>query len=153
MTINTNKSYTATIETKYGNLVLELFAKDAPITVNNFVFLAREGFYDRLTFHRVVREPVDFVVQGGDPLGTGYGNPGYRIPDEITSHKHVAGSLAMANSGPHTNSAGSQFYITYGPEPGLDGGYAVFGQLKEGFDVLNKIKQGDVMTKVRIDEK
>ncbi len=148
MIIDPNKSYTATIETKYGNMVLELFAKDCPVTVNNFVFLARDGFYDGLTFHRVI---ADFMAQGGDPLGAGSGGPGYRFQDEFTSHKHGTGALSMANSGPNTN--GSQFFITYSPQPHLDGKHSVFGQLTQGMDVLKKIKQGDVMTKVRINEK
>ena len=100
MTIDTSKQYTATIETEKGNLVLELFASDVPRTVNNFVFLARQGFYDGLMFHRV--EP-GFVVQGGDPIGDWTGGPGYEFDDEITEHTHVAGALSMANSGANTN--------------------------------------------------
>jgi len=110
MTIDTSKQYTATIETEKGNIVLELFASDVPVTVNNFVFLAREGFYDGTTFHRVI---PDFMVQGGDPTGTGTGDPGYSFADEFTKHTHVTGALSMANSGPNTN--GSQFFITYSP--------------------------------------
>jgi peptidyl-prolyl cis-trans isomerase B (cyclophilin B) len=137
----------ATIETEKGNLVLELFASDVPVTVNNFVSLAREGFYDGLTFHRVV---PDFVVQGGCPIGDGTGGPGYRFDDEITEHTHVAGALSMANSGPNTN--GSQFFITYTPQHHLDGDHSVFGQLIEGMDVLERIEQGDVMIRVTIEE-
>lgn len=148
MTIDTSKQYTATIETEKGNLVLELFASDVPMTVNNFVFLAREGFYDGLTFHRVV---PDFVVQGGYPIGDGTGGPGYRFDDEITEHTHVAGALSMANSGPNTN--GSQFFITYTPQHHLDGHHSVFGQLVEGMDVLERIEQGDVMMRITIEEK
>jgi peptidyl-prolyl cis-trans isomerase B (cyclophilin B) len=148
MTIDTNKQYTATIETEKGNLVLELFASDVPRTVNNFVFLARQRFYDGLTFHRV--EP-GFVVQGGDPNGNGTGGPGYEFDDEITEHTHVAGALSMANSGPNTN--GSQFFITYTAQPHLDGHYSVFGQLIEGMDVLERIEPGDVMIRVTIEEK
>jgi len=148
MTIDTSKQYTATIETEKGNLVLELFASDVPMTVNNFVFLARDGFYDGLTFHRV--EP-GFVVQGGCPIGDGTGGPGYQFDDEITEHTHVAGALSMANSGPNTN--GSQFFITYTPQPHLDGDYSVFGQLVEGMDVLERIEQGDVMIRITIEEK
>jgi peptidyl-prolyl cis-trans isomerase B (cyclophilin B) len=148
MTIDTSKQYTATIETEKGNLVLELFASDVPMTVNNFVFLARDGFYDGLTFHRVV---PGFVVQGGCPLGNGYGGPGYQFDDEITEHTHVAGALSMANSGSNTN--GSQFFITYGAEHGLDGDYSVFGQLVDGMDVLERIEQGDVMIRITIEEK
>ena len=148
MTIDTSKEYTATIETEEGNLVLELFAGDVPMTVNNFVFLAREGFYDGLTFHRVV---ADFVVQGGDPNGDGTGGPGYQFDDEFTEHTHVAGALSMANSGPNTN--GSQFFITFTPQHHLDGYHSVFGQLVEGMDVLERIEQGDVMIRVTIEEK
>jgi len=147
MTIDTSKQYTATIETEKGNLVLELFAGDVPVTVNNFVFLAREGFYDGLTFHRVV---PDFVVQGGCPIGDGTGGPGYRFDDEITEHTHVAGALSMANSGSNTN--GSQFFITYTPQHHLNGDHSVFGQLVEGMDVLERIEQGDVMIRITIEE-
>jgi len=148
MTIDTSKQYTATIETEKGNLVLELFASDVPMTVNNFVFLARDGFYDGLTFHRVV---PDFVVQGGCPIGDGTGGPGYRFDDEITEHTHVAGALSMANSGSNTN--GSQFFITYTPQHHLDGDHSVFGQLVEGMDVLERIEKGDVMIRITIEEK
>jgi peptidyl-prolyl cis-trans isomerase B (cyclophilin B) len=148
MTIDTSKQYTATIETEKGDLVLELFASDVPITVNNFVFLAREGFYDGTTFHRV--EP-DFVAQGGDPTGTGTGTPGYRFDDEITDHTHVTGALSMANSGANTN--GCQFFITYAPQHHLDGQHSVFGQLIEGMDVLERLEQGDVIIRITIEEK
>ena len=141
------KTY-ATIETEKGNLVLELFASDVPRTVNNFVTLAREGFYDGLTFHRVV---PGFVVQGGCPVGDGTGGPGYQFDDEITGHTHVAGALSMANSGPNTN--GSQFFITYTPQHHLDGLHSVFGQLVDGMDVLESIEQGDVMIRIIIEEK
>ncbi|MFC2017305.1 peptidylprolyl isomerase [Chloroflexota bacterium] len=148
MTIDTSKQYTATIETEKGNLVLELFAGDVPVTVNNFVFLAREGFYDGTTFHRVL---PGFMAQGGDPTGTGSGGPGYRFADEFTEHTHVAGTLSMANSGANTN--GSQFFITYTPQPHLDGKHSVFGQLIEGMDVLEEIEQGDVIIRVTIGER
>lgn len=138
MQIDTKKKYTAVIETEKGTLTLELFAKDVPKTVNNFVFLARQGFYDGTTFHRVI---PDFMAQGGDPTGTGAGGPGYIFANEITAHKHVAGTLSMANSGPNTN--GAQFFITYKATPWLDGGYNVFGQLIEGMDVLKKITPRD----------
>ncbi len=151
MTIDTSKQYTATIETEEGDLVLELFATDVPMTVNNFVFLAREGFYDGLTFHRVVREPSPFVVQGGCPIGDGTGNPGYRFDDEITEHTHVTGALSMANSGENTN--GCQFFITLAPQHHLDGRHSVFGQLIEGMDVLDRLKQGAVIIRITIDEK
>jgi peptidyl-prolyl cis-trans isomerase B (cyclophilin B) len=146
MIIDTSKQYIATIETKKGNLVLELFASDVPMTVNNFVFLARDGFYDGATFHRVI---PDFVAQGGDPTGTG--GPGYQFDDEITEHTHVAGALSMANSGPNTN--GCQFFIAYTPQHHLDGKHSVFGQLIDGMDVLERIEQGDVMTRITIEEK
>ena len=148
MVIDPNKQYTAVIETAKGKLTLELFAKDVPKTVNNFVFLVRDGFYDGVPFHRVI---PGFMAQGGDPLGTGYGGPGYKFADEFTSHKNVTGALSMANSGPNTN--GSQFFICYAPQPHLDGVHTVFGQLTGGMDVLTKLVNGDVMTKVTIIEK
>jgi len=138
MVIDTSKQYTAIIETEKGNLVLELFAKDAPITVNNFVFLAREGFYDGTTFHRVI---PGFMAQGGDPTGTGRGTAGYFFQDEFSKHTHVAGALSMANAGPNTNSC--QFFITYTPQHRLDGKHTVFGQLIEGMDVLQKLTPRD----------
>ena len=147
MTIDTSKQYTATIETERGNLVLELFAADVPMTVNNFVFLARDGFYDGLTFHRVI---PGFVAQGGCPIGDGTGNPGYQFDDEFSEHTHVAGALSMANSGANTN--GCQFFITYTPQHHLDGQHSVFGQLIEGMDVLESIEPGDVITRITIEE-
>ena len=157
MLIDTGKKYTATIETVKGNLVIELFAKDVPKTVNSFVFLARQGYYDGTTFHRVI---PDFMVQGGDPTGTGSGGPGYKFEDEFTAHKHEAGTLSMANSGVNTN--GSQFFITYVATPWLDGKHSVFGQLVEGMDVLKKITlrdpsknpqfEGDKIIKITIKE-
>lgn len=147
MTIDPQKTYTATIETVRGDMVCELFAADAPVTVNNFVFLSREGFYDGVTFHRVV---PNFVIQGGCPLGTGGGNPGYRFEDEFSSRLHGTGALSMANSGPNTN--GSQFFITFSPQPHLDGKHSVFGQLIEGMDVMLKIREGDVIKTIRITE-
>ncbi len=148
MTIDPTKSYVATIETEKGDLVLDLFAGDVPKTVNNFVFLSREGFYDGTTFHRVI---ADFMVQGGDPTGTGTGGPGYKFADEFTSHRHGTGTLSMANSGPGTN--GSQFFITYAPQSHLDGKHSVFGQLTSGMDVLKKIQSGDKIVRVVIEEK
>ena len=148
MTIDTSKQYTATIETEKGDLVLELFASNVPVTVNNFVFLAREGFYDGTTFHRVI---PDFMAQGGDPTGSGAGNPGYSFDDEFTEHTHVTGALSMANSGPNTN--GCQFFITYTPQHHLDGKHSVFGQLIEGMDVLEKIEQGDTIKRIVIEER
>ena len=152
MTIDVNKSYVATIKTSKGDIVAELYPKDAPQTVNNFVFLARDGFYNNLTFHRVV---PNFVIQGGDPLGTGTGGPGYNIPPEIKD-KHSLGALAMARQGgpaQTTPSSGSQFYITLAPQPGLDGQYTVFGQVTQGMDVVQKIAVGDVIQTVTIEEK
>lgn len=148
MKIDKEKKYTATIETAKGNLVLELFAAETPITVNNFVCLARDGFYDGVTFHRVI---PGFMAQGGDPTGTGAGGPGYNFDDEFSQKKHETGTLSMANAGPGTN--GSQFFITYAPQPHLNGHHSVFGQLTEGMDVLKNLTNGDVMTKVTIEEK
>jgi len=150
MQIDPSKNYTATIETEKGDLVLELFAADVPVTVNNFVFLAREGFYDGTTFHRVILEPEPFMAQGGDPTGTGAGGPGYSFKDEFTEHSHVTGALSMANAGANTN--GSQFFICYSPQPHLDGRHSVFGQLTEGMDVLLQIKNGDVIKRIAIEE-
>ncbi|MFC1937514.1 peptidylprolyl isomerase [Chloroflexota bacterium] len=147
MVIDINKQYTAIMETEKGTLTLALFAKDVPMTVNNLVFLAREGFYDGTTFHRVI---PNFMAQGGDPTGTGTGGPGYNFADEFTEHKHITGALSMANAGPDTN--GSQFFITYAPQPQLDGKHSVFGQLTEGVDVLEKLENGDVIEKVTIRE-
>lgn len=148
MTIDTSKQYIATIKTAKGDLVLELFASDVPVTVNNFIFLARDRFYDGLTFHRVI---PGFMAQGGCPKGDGTGGPGYRFDDEITEHTHVAGALSMANSGSNTN--GSQFFITYAPQHHLDGMHTVFGQLIEGMDVLESLQNGDVMIRVTIEER
>jgi peptidylprolyl isomerase len=137
---DTGKKYTATIEVEgKGNLVLELFAKDVPIAVSNFVYLATKGYYDGCTFHRVI---PDFMAQGGDPTGTGSGGPGYTFANEITTHKHVKGALSMANTG-RPNSNGSQFFICFKDQPFLNGGYSVFGQLREGMDVLESITPRD----------
>src|SRR6202142_1735809 len=140
MAIDTNKKYTATFNTSAGEIVCELFTKDAPITVNNFVFLARDKFYDGTKFHRVI---PDFMVQGGDPEGTGRGGPGYKFADELKGnpHKHQVGSLSMANAGPNTN--GSQFFITHVVTDWLDGKHTVFGKVTKGQDVVNAVKQGD----------
>jgi len=148
MTIDTAKQYSATIETEKGKLELELFAADVPITVNNFVFLARDGFYNDTTFHRVI---PDFMAQAGDPTGTGRGDPGYRFGDEFTEHTHETGSLSMANAGPGTN--GSQFFITYAPQPHLNGKHSVFGKLTEGMGVLKTLVNGDKIVKITIEEK
>src|ERR671927_241195 len=136
MEIDPAKNYRATIQTNKGNIVLELYPSHAPKTVNNFVFLAREGFYDGVMFHRVIS---NFMVQGGDPTGSGRGGPGYKFADEFhPSLRHSKrGVLSMANAGPNTN--GSQFFITHGPTPHLNDRHAVFGQLVEGEDVLMSI--------------
>jgi cyclophilin family peptidyl-prolyl cis-trans isomerase len=142
VTIDPKKKYTATLKTSKGDVVIELFADKTPITVNNFVFLAREGFYNGTTFHRVI---ADFMVQGGDPTGTGRGGPGYRFKDEIrTDLKHTGpGILSMANAGPGTN--GSQFFITHVATPWLDGKHTVFGKVVTGMDVVNSIPERDPM--------
>jgi peptidylprolyl isomerase/peptidyl-prolyl cis-trans isomerase B (cyclophilin B) len=138
---------TAVITLDSGNEIrIEFFPDDAPKTVENFVTLAKKGFYDGLAFHRVV---PDFVVQGGDPKGNGTGGPGYTIKAEFSKRKHVRGTLAMARS-QHPDSAGSQFYITYGPTPHLDGSYTVFGQVLSGMEHVDRIKQGDRMKSVAI---
>ncbi|HSR09585.1 MAG TPA: peptidylprolyl isomerase [Bryobacteraceae bacterium] len=149
MAIDPNKKYKATFNTTAGEIVCELFAKDAPKTVNNFVFLARDKFYDGTVFHRVIN---DFMVQGGDPTGTGRGGPGYRFEDEFKGNpnKHQVGSLSMANAGPGTN--GSQFFITHIVTDWLDGKHTVFGKVLKGQDVVNKTKQGDTLTSVTITE-
>ena len=153
LTIDPSKTYRATIETSKGDIVIDLFPQDAPQHVNNFVFLAREGFYDDLTFHRY--EP-GFVIQGGDPLGNGTGGPGYTIPPEI-KRAHPAGALAMARRGgpPETTpSSGSQFYITLDATPNLDGGYTSFGQVTpESMAVVMQIRKGDVIKRITIEEK
>ena len=150
MTIDANKTYTATIETAKGKIVCELFPKEAPETVNSFVFLAREGYFDGLKFHRV----EDWVIQGGDPTGTGRGGPGYHIKSEAANntHKHEAGTLAMART-QDPDSAGSQFYFTKQPAPHLDGAYTIFGKATEGIDVINKIEKDDEIKTVTIAEK
>ncbi|MCB9126392.1 MAG: peptidylprolyl isomerase [Ardenticatenales bacterium] len=152
MVIDPKKQYTGTISTNKGDIEVEFFAADAPLTVNNFVFLARDGFYDGVLFHRVI---PGFVAQGGDPTGTGRGGPGYRFDDEVgpgnVPHPHdSAGRLSMANAGPGTN--GSQFFITYGPQPHLDGKHTVFGRVTGGMEVAESLKQGDRMEKVTVDE-
>ena len=140
MQINPKKKYKAHMETDKGTMVIELFADKTPITVNNFVFLSREGYYDGVIFHRVIN---DFMVQGGDPTGTGRGGPGYKFADEFhPSLKHdKQGVLSMANAGPGT--IGSQFFITHIPTPHLDNKHSVFGQVVEGLDVLMSIPPRD----------
>jgi cyclophilin family peptidyl-prolyl cis-trans isomerase len=137
--LDTTKHYTARFKTQRGEIDAELFAADAPKTVENFINLARAGFYDGTTFHRVI---PGFVAQAGDPTGTGRGGPGYQFGDEFSSRRHdSAGVLSMANAGPGTN--GSQFFITYGPTPHLDGKHSVFGRVPSGMDVLTPIRERD----------
>ena len=126
----------ATMSTNHGDITIELFDEDAPKTVQNFKDLAEKGFYDGLSFHRIIK---DFMIQGGCPEGTGRGGPGYTFEDEINSHKAVRGSLAMANAGPNTN--GSQFFlVTLEATPWLDGKHTVFGQVTDGMDVVDKLE-------------
>ncbi len=140
MKIDPKKQYKARMETDKGTMVIELFADKTPVTVNNFVFLSREGYYDGVIFHRVIN---DFMVQGGDPTGTGRGGPGYKFADEFhPSLRHdKQGVLSMANAGPGTN--GSQFFITHLATPWLDNKHTVFGQVVEGLDVLMSIPARD----------
>jgi cyclophilin family peptidyl-prolyl cis-trans isomerase len=137
---------TAIMKTAKGTIKIELKEAEAPITTQNFIKLTQKGFYDGLTFHRVIR---GFMIQGGDPKGNGTGGPGYAIKDEFHPKlKHTKGALSMANAGPNTG--GSQFFITEAPQPHLDGHHSVFGQVIEGQDVVEKIKQGDKIIKVTI---
>lgn len=148
--IDPTKTYSCSMETSKGTLEISLFADAAPKTVNNFVFLAKEGFYDGISFHRVIN---NFMIQGGDPTGSGSGGPGYRFEDEFDGNpnKHATGSLSMANAGPNTN--GSQFFICHGPQPHLDGKHTVFGQVtQEGQAIVDAIAQDDTMVKVTINE-
>jgi peptidylprolyl isomerase len=142
MTIDVNKKYFATIKlAKGGEFVIQLFPDKAPKTVNNFVFLARDGYYDGTTFHRVLE---GFMAQGGDPTGTGSGGPGYQFEyeaNDLTFDK--PGVVAMANTGPATPTNGSQFFITFVPTPQLNGGYTIFGQVTEGMDVVSTITRRD----------
>ena len=158
MTIDTNKTYFAILKTEKGDIRVELFAKQAPKTVNNLVFLAREGYYDGTTFHRVL---ADFMAQGGDPTGTGSGGPGYRFEDEIDPSLvfDAPGILAMANAGPNTN--GSQFFITLAPTPWLNTHHTIFGRITEGMDVLQSLSlrdpqnatgPGDLLKTIEIEE-
>lgn len=138
------------IQTDRGDMTIEMFEDHAPNTVANMISLIEKGYYDGLNFHRVIS---DFMIQGGCPQGTGTGGPGYKFDDECTSEcRHdSAGILSMANAGPRTN--GSQFFITHGPTPHLDGKHTVFGKVTEGLDVVHEIKQGDVMEKVVVLQK
>ena len=138
MTIDTTKTYIATLKTEVGDIVIELTAKETPITVNNFVELARKGYYNGTTFHRVL---ANFMAQGGDPTGTGAGGPGYAIQDEFTDLTHERGVISMANAGPNTG--GSQFFITLVPTPHLDGVHTVFGKVIEGMEVVEALKLRD----------
>jgi peptidyl-prolyl cis-trans isomerase B (cyclophilin B) len=149
MQIDLKKAYQATIETNRGDIELELYPKYAPKTVNNFVFLSQEGFYDGVTFHRVIS---DFMIQTGDPTGTGSGGPGYQFDDELKTNplRHETGVISMANAGPNTN--GSQFFITHSPQPHLDGVHTVFGKVVAGQDVIDAIQQGDRMVSVTVRE-
>jgi peptidyl-prolyl cis-trans isomerase B (cyclophilin B) len=150
-----NTGHYAVIETDRGTIVIELYPEVAPATVANFEKLARDGFYDGLTFHRV--EP-GFVIQGGDPDGTGMGGPGYDIPGEISaSEKHLRGTVAMARKGdqanPERRSSGSQFYICLGDAPHLDQAYTVFGGVVSGMEVADRIRRGDVMNRVTLTDR
>jgi peptidyl-prolyl cis-trans isomerase B (cyclophilin B) len=149
LTIDPTINYHVSMETNRGKIELELYPQHAPLTVNNFVFLARAGFYDGIKFHRVIN---NFMIQGGDPTGTGSGGPGYKFIDELKINplKHETGTLSMANAGPNTN--GSQFFITHSPQPHLNGRHTVFGKVTSGFDVVMAIRQGDVMNKVTVVE-
>jgi cyclophilin family peptidyl-prolyl cis-trans isomerase len=139
MVIDQQREYTAIIKTDKGDIVIQLFPDQAPLTVNSFVFLAREGWFDNITFHRVL---PNYIAQSGDPSGTGFGGPGYTFDDEITDLRFdKPGVVGMANSGPGSN--GSQFFITYREVPNLDGTYTVFGQVIEGFDVLESLMARD----------
>ena len=147
MQIDANKDYTVSIETNRGTIELTLYPKHAPQTVNNFVFLAQQGFYDGVKFHRVI---PDFMIQTGDPTGTGRGGPGYRFADECKGNplKHERCVISMANAGPNTN--GSQFFITHLPTPHLNGKHTVFGKVTKGQDVVDAVQQGDVMVSVTV---
>ena len=147
MQIDPGKTYKISMETTKGEIELELYPEHAPKTVNNFVFLAKEGYYDGISFHRVIN---DFMVQGGDPTGSGSGGPGYKFADEFAGNPltHERCVISMANAGPNTN--GSQFFITHSPQPHLNGKHTVFGKVITGQDIVDKIQQGDKMEKVMV---
>jgi len=149
MMIDTDTEYLATMETDKGDIHIKLYPQHAPRTVNNFVFLAGEGYYDGVTFHRVID---NFMIQGGDPTGTGRGGPGYTFADEVEDNplQHEKGVISMANAGPDTN--GSQFFITHSPQPHLNGKHTVFGEVVQGQDVVDRIQQGDSIQKVKVKE-
>ncbi len=132
--LRAESAYSATLHTDLGDITIRLLTEEAPKTVNNFVFLAREGFYDGVVFHRVIN---GFMIQTGDPEGTGRGGPGYRFADEPVRRRYTAGTVAMANAGPNTN--GSQFFIVHGRDVGLPPSYTIFGEVTEGMDVVNAI--------------
>jgi len=147
MQIDTDKNCKITITTNRGDIKLSLYPQFAPKTVNNFVFLAKEGFYDGVIFHRIIN---NFMIQSGDPTGTGRGGPGYKFEDEFEGNplKHETGVISMANAGPGTN--GSQFFITHSPQPHLNGAHTVFGKVIEGQEVVDQMRQGDTMEKVTV---
>ena len=149
MQIETDKTLKIKIETTQGYIDLELYPQHAPKTVNNFMFLAGEGFYDGVVFHRVIR---NFMIQGGDPTGTGRGGPGYRFEDEVKDNplKHEQGVISMANAGPNTN--GSQFFITHSPQLHLNGNHTVFGKVVNGQDVVDAVQQGDKIIHISVSE-
>jgi len=145
MKIDIDAEYAVKMATDKGEIQLTLYPQHAPRTVNNFVFLADEGYYDGITFHRVID---NFMIQGGDPTGTGRGGPGYTFEDELEDNplKHEKGVISMANAGPHTN--GSQFFITHSPQPHLNGKHTVFGEVVEGQEIVDRIQQGDAIRSV-----
>ena len=144
MTINPNSNFTAAVRTNKGDITIELFAAEAPMTVNNFVFLARERFYDGVVFHRVIK---DFMIQTGDPTGTGAGGPGYRFDDEPVNRSYSRGIVAMANAGPNTN--GSQFFIVHGANVTLPPSYTIFGQVVAGIDTVDALADIPVTASAR----
>jgi peptidyl-prolyl cis-trans isomerase B (cyclophilin B) len=149
MQIDVKKKYKIEMDTNKGLIEMELYPEHAPKTVNNFVFLAKEGFYDDVKFHRVI---ANFVIQGGDPTGTGRGGPGYRFEDELEGNPltHERGIISMANAGPNTN--GSQFFITHSPQPHLNSAHTVFGKVTNGLFVVDEIAEGDGMITVKVVE-
>ncbi|MBL8192021.1 MAG: peptidylprolyl isomerase [Acidobacteria bacterium] len=143
-----SKKVTATIHTDKGAITMELFPAEAPITVDSFIALARKGYFNGVTFHRVV---PNFVIQGGDPRGDGEGGPGYQIRCEVNTRAYGRGAVGMALSGKDTG--GSQFFITHSPQPHLDGGYTVFGQVTKGMEVVDRIARGDAIKRITIVER
>jgi len=143
MSLDKNKKYQAIMHTTKGDITIDLFSSEAPKTVNNFVFLSRQGFYDNVKFHRIMK---GFMIQSGDPTGTGAGGPGYRFEDEPVTRKYVAGTIAMANSGANTN--GSQFFVMH-KDYGLQPDYTIFGMVSKGMDVVDKIANTPVVRSER----